>query len=434
MFGREQGREETAFVVQAPYRASATTPYWLTVPRGGDLYSWPDGASKGLPFGPPVIEAVTTMTIGGAALTAGKAVEYRYADPARGEIRRDLNVVPALSVSPDSNLLIVSRASLPISKRIAVRVETNARGVRSGTIELELPPGWSSEPRERPFSLTRPGEANAVFFDVGIPGDAGSDAYTVRAVATSGGERFDREMQTIRYPHIQTHRFYTPAEVVVQVLDLEVAKARVGYIMGSGDRVPEAVRRMGLELTLIDENDLATGDLERFDVIVVGIRASRVRPDFVANNSRLLDFAREGGTLIVQYQGRGYVAQNLTPYPAGMSRPKFYSNHRVTDETAKVTILRPEHPAFNLPNRIKDADWDGWVQERSLYHLTDLDPRYVPLLEAADPGEEPHRGGLVYAEVGKGIYVYTGYSFFRQLPAGVPGAYRLFANLISLKR
>jgi LmbE family N-acetylglucosaminyl deacetylase len=432
MFIPEKGREEVAFLVEVAPHASVTTPYWLKVPRRGDLYFWPDDSPKGRPFGPPLIEAVSFLNIGGAALKVDRPVEYRYADPARGEIRRELNVVPALSVSPDSNLLVVPKSSLPGTKRIAVRVETNSRGATSGTIGLELPPGWSSEPRERTFSLARAGEANAVFFDLGIPGDTASNAYPVKAVAISDQERFVQEMQTIAYPHIQTHRFYTPAEVMVQVLDLEVAKVRVGYIMGSGDHVPEAIRRLGLDIELLGENDLATGDLAQFDVIVVGIRASSVRPDFVANNGRLLEFVRQGGTLIVQYQRPDYVAQNLTPYPAGMSRPEFYSNYRVTDETATVRILQPEHRAFNFPNRITEADWEGWVQERSLYHLTDLDPRYETLLEAADPGEEPHGGGLVYAEVGQGIYVYTGYSFFRQLPAGVPGAYRLFANLLSL--
>jgi hypothetical protein len=179
---------------------------------------------------------------------------------------------------------------------------------------------------------------------------------------------------------------------------------------------------------------LATGDLSLFDTIVVGIRASQVRPDFVANHSRILDFVRQGGTLIVQYQRRDYVARNLTPYPAKMSRPEHFSNHRITDETAAVRVLRPDHLVFNFPNRLDDGDWNGWVQERSLYHLTDLDSRYLPLIEAADPGEEPHNGGLVYAEVGEGKYVYSGVSFFRQLPAGVPGAYRLFANLLSLSK
>jgi hypothetical protein len=220
----------------------------------------------------------------------------------------------------------------------------------------------------------------------------------------------------------------------VQILDLEVEDLRIGYIMGSGDRVPAAIQRMGLDVTLLGEEDLATGDLSRFDTIVVGIRASQVRPDFVANNGRILDFVRGGGALIVQYQRRDYVTRNLTPYPAQMNRPEHYSNHRVTDETAAVKVLVPEHSVFNYPNRIAKEDWDGWVQERSLYHLTDLDSSYQPLLEAADPGEAPHNGGMVYAEVGQGRYVYAGYSFFRQLPAGVPGAYRLFANLLSLSK
>jgi LmbE family N-acetylglucosaminyl deacetylase len=428
----ERAQKQASFLLTAAEDSPWTEPYWLRESRQGDLFSWPYDSPKGLPFGPPVVEVQAHLQIGGAPVTVKKSVEYRFADPIRGEIWRNLNVVPGLSVSLDSNLLIVPTSSSPQKKQVAVQVENNAQESKSGVVELELPSGWNSAPNEASFSLARKGEATALFFDVEIPGNAPTSGYAVKAKAASGGENFDRRMRTIAYPHIQTHRFYTPAEMTVRVLDLKVKDVRVGYIMGSGDRVPEAIRRLGLEVTLLDESDLATGDLSQFDVIVVGIRASRVRPDFVAMNGRLLDFMRQGGTLIVQYQRQDYVARHLTPYPAKMSPSPSYSSYRVTDETAKVTILHPEHPVFNFPNRISDADWEGWVQERSTYQLTDLDPRYTPLLEAADPGEEPSDGGLVYAEVGKGKYVYAGFSFFRQLPAGVPGAYRLFANLLSL--
>jgi len=213
------------------------------------------------------------------------------------------------------------------------------------------------------------------------------------------------------------------------VLDLQVGEVTVGYIMGSGDLVPEALRRMGVDVTMIDDEMLATGDLSRFDTIVVGVRASEGRPGFVANHDRLLDYMQRGGTLIVQYQQTDYEARNLPPYPA--QAPE---NSRVTDETAPVRILAPTHPVFTFPNRITEADFANWVQERNLYAFNTFDPRYTPLLETIDRGEAPQRGGQVYARVGKGQYVYTAYSWFRQLPAGVPGAYRQIANLISLPK
>jgi hypothetical protein len=199
--------------------------------------------------------------------------------------------------------------------------------------------------------------------------------------------------------------------------------------MGSGDQVPDALRRIGMEVALIDDETLATGDLSRFDTIVVGVRASEARPDFVANHSRLHAYMERGGTLIVQYQQTDYVERKLPPYPV-----ESRGNVRVTDETAPVRILAPTHPVFTFPNRITSADFDGWVQERNLYSFGSVDTRYVPLLESADPGEPPQRGGEVVADVGKGRYIYTSYSWFRQLRAGVPGAYRQFANLISLPK
>jgi hypothetical protein len=209
------------------------------------------------------------------------------------------------------------------------------------------------------------------------------------------------------------------------VLDLAVAPVKVGYVMGGGDRVPEAIRRLGLDVTLLSDDDLASADLSRYGTIVVGVRASESRPAFVAANARLLQFVRDGGTLIVQYQQTDYTGRNLAPFPAG-------GNVRVTDERAPVRILDASHPAFTRPNRIADADWDGWVQERNLYAWATFDAQYTPLLETGDPGEPPQRGGQLYARIGKGHYVYTSYAWFRQLPAGVPGAYRLFANLLSL--
>jgi len=217
---------------------------------------------------------------------------------------------------------------------------------------------------------------------------------------------------------------------------LKVAPVSVGYIMGSGDAVPEAIRQMGLTVDLLNENDLTSGDLSKFDTIVVGIRAYQIRRDLISNNQRILDYVKNGGTLIVQYQRPDYVRQNLNPFPASMTdtqKTTAGTTARVVDENAKVTILDARNPVFNFPNKITDADFSGWVQERNLYNFTTFDQKYTPLLESHDAGEAENKGGLVVAEIGKGKYVYCSYALFRQLPAGVSGAYRLFANLLSIR-
>jgi hypothetical protein len=285
-------------------------------------------------------------------------------------------------------------------------------------------------PREAPFALKTSGTQSSTAFTLTIPANRKPGRFAVDAEAMAGGTTFSRDVQVISYPHIQSHRLYWPARARVQVVNLKVAPVRVGYVMGGGDQVPDAIRRMGIDVTMIDPQTLATGNLSRFDTIVVGIRASETRPDFVANNGRLLQFVERGGALIVQYQQGEYIEKGLAPYPAEAK-----GNPRVTDENATVKILAPNHPVFTFPNRITSDDFNGWVQERNLYSFSDFDARrFTPLLESADPGEEPQRGGELYAEIGKGRYIYTSYTWFRQLPAGVPGAYRQFANLISLSK
>jgi hypothetical protein len=223
----------------------------------------------------------------------------------------------------------------------------------------------------------------------------------------------------------------------VRVLDLKTVPLNVGYIMGSGDDVPDAIKRMGFTVTMLEEKDLVSGDLSRFDTIVVGIRASETRPDVVANNQRLLDYVKNGGNLIMQYQRANFATSGLPPYPVDTQDKQGTtagSVARVVDENAPVKILEPQHPVFNFPNKIADTEFVGWVQERNAYNLVTFDPKYTPLLESHDVGEQENKGGLVVTQVGKGTWVYCSYSFFRQLPAGVPGAYRLFADLLSLPK
>ena len=423
----ERSQKAAFFRVTVPENEKPTQPYWLQEPRNGYVFNWADDAPKNKPFADALVSCEVKLNIGGVDVIATKNAQYRYADEIRGEIRRELNVVPALSVSLDSKLIISTVSTKPEQHRVAVRVTNNAMKAMTGVVSLRLSNGWKSEPANVPVSFTKKGERTAAVFNVTVPANTKTDAYKIAAQVSSDGKMYDQEMRVVAYSHIQTHRYYTNAETNVRVIDLKVAPVNVGYIMGSGDAVPDAIKRMGLDVTMLGEEDLASGDLSRFDTIVIGIRASQVRPDFVANNGRLLDFVRNGGTLIVQYQQQEYVNLKLSPFPAQMAS-------RVTDENAKVTILQPQHAAFNYPNKITDEDFKDWVQERSLYNFTTFDSQYTPLLESHDAGEAEQKGGEVYAEIGKGKFVYTSYAWFRQLPNGVPGAYRLFANLLSLPK
>ncbi len=460
--GRETPQSVAYFRVTVPNDAPPTQPYWLARPRKGDMYEWMKDDPQTLPFAPPLLNAEATIDAG-ESLAITQPVEYRLLDGVRGEVRRELNVVPELTVQVDPKLLLVPLASGAATQQVSVQISNNMRraeaepeGVLTGTLKLLAPDGdewrgqgttaaasFSARARDRratrtiKFTVPRAQAANYRFnlsanasFDV--PG-AAPDKPVTRATFTGG---FAPQQVVLNYPHIQTHRFYPLAEVAISVFDLKVAPVRVAYIMGSGDEVPQAIERMGVPVTLLTEQDLAAGDLTRFDTIVVGIRASQARPDFVANNHRLLEFMQQGGALVVQYQRPDYARQNLPPFPAQqeVTQNRSATIARVVDETAPVTILQPAHPAFNFPNKITADDWRGWVQERNLYNFTTFDPRYTPLVEAHDADAPANTGGLVYARVGRGHYVYASYAFFRQLPAGVPGAYRLFANLLSLPK
>jgi hypothetical protein len=428
-FRRETPTASTNYLVTAPADAPFTEPYFLVKPRAGSLYDWEANAPQGLPFAPPLLSASVTFAVSGTEFTLSRPVRYRFADRVRGELRRDLNVVPDLSVSFDSDLLVVPTSGVPQGRRLVVTAASFVDRSITGTLRLRLPAGWTSSPASAPFSITSAGDSATATFVVTPPARRTPGVVIVSAEAAVGNRLFSSSVETVAYPHIQSHRLYSSATARVEVIDLAVAPVKVGYIMGSGDEVPDALRRMGVDVSIIDQEMLTTGDLSRFDTIVVGVRASEARPDFIANQARLRTYMERGGTLIVQYQQTDYVERNLPPFPV-----KSPGNSRVTDETAAVHILVPMHPVFTFPNRITSADFDDWVQERNLYSFGTFDDRYTPLLESSDPGEAPQRGGEVIANVGKGKYVYTSYAWFRQLRAGVPGAYRQFANLISLPK
>ncbi len=439
-FFRENAKQSRSFLVTVSEREAATQPVFLKTSRSGYMYREPRLIEIGSacpgecgpteltrPFLSTGLMATSSFVINGEKFTFIEPLEYRKRDQLRGELRRNLNVVPKVSLDLDQHLLIVPKSSKPQKRTVSLNVLSNSSKEVFGKARLTVPKGWTVSPRIIDLSLNRKGESASYDFEVAIPAGAKPGSYKLEAEAEIGGKKFDQTMNVVAYDHIQTHRYYTKAETKVNVLDLKTANVKVGYIMGSGDQIPEAIRQIGPGVKLLSKKDLTSGDFSKYDVIVVGVRASETRPDYISNNQRLLDWVKRGGTMIVQYQKFAYLRQKLAPFPAQY-------NARVAEEDAKVTILEPAHPVFNFPNKITQNDFEGWVQERNLYAFRTFDERYTPLLESHDTGEKENKGGMVYARVGKGQFMYCSYSFFRQLPAGVPGAYRLFANILSLPK
>ncbi|MCY3554633.1 MAG: PIG-L family deacetylase [Gemmatimonadetes bacterium] len=414
--------------VEVPPDAGLTRPYWHRRSLNDPRVVVDDTALIGLPWRPQPVIGRARFVVDGVEIEIRRPAQYRFADRAFGEIRRELQVVPALSVTMDPPVVVApSGRESPL--RFSVSVVSNVDGVIEGGLSLEVPDGWAVSPVEVPLSFSGRGQAATFSYTVVPARDARDGAYDVGAVAKAGGNEYREGYEVIAYPHIEPRHLYRGSASVVQVAPVDLPDdLSVGYIMGSGDQVPFVLEQMGLQVRLLSGEDLATADLDAFDLIIAGIRAYEVRDDLIAVNQRLLDYVEAGGVYIVQYNKYAFNLDRYGPYPFQINRP----HDRVTREDAPVDILVPDHPVFNRPNRITEADFEGWVQERGLYFQGEWDSRYTPLMASQDPGESPKGGGLLEARYGKGRYIYTGYAWFRQLPAGVPGAVRLFANLIGL--
>ena len=423
--------------VAVPPDAAPSVPYYLREDRDGALQRWPAGGeSWALPFDPSPIAARIAMELDGrATLTTERAAEFVGVDKASGEYREPPLVVPAVNVAVDPPWMVWPSGTVA-TREVTVVLTNTSSTARSGMVRMDAPDGWQVEPGSTSFLLEPDGANGSLTFAVTPGGAPGEGSHTFRAVAQeeAGRDRFPGEFVTqfdiVDYPHIPRTLMAREAAVRVSVFPVAADTAlRAGYIMGSGDDGPAALRQMGMTVSELGANRVLAGDYADLDVIVLGVRAYETRPDLVAANEALLDFARAGGTVIVQYNKYEFPAGGFAPYPVTINRP----HDRVTDENTAVTILALESPVFAGPNSVGPADFEGWVQERGLYFLGEWDERYTPVMEMADPGEDPKRGGLVVAPLGDGLYVYTGLAFFRQFPAGVPGAYRLFANLVSLR-
>jgi LmbE family N-acetylglucosaminyl deacetylase len=428
------------FARKVPDAQPFTQPYWLAKPPSGDVYAVDDQKLIGQPDSPPVAQVRVRLTVDGAPIEIVRPVEYRYAERTQGERVRRLVVEPPVAVDLSDSFAIFPDTA---ARTVHVAVKGNVPDV-SGELRLDLPAGWSAEPRSRAFRVAVPGEAQELSFAV-TPPPAESIA-TLHAIATVGSREVAVGIKVIAYPHIPTQTLFPRSNLKLVRCDIRVTARRIGYIMGAGDAMPDALRQLGLEVTLLSPSDLEQGDLSRFDAIVAGVRAYSVRPDLRASQPRLMDYVRNGGTYIVQYQdgtgsfnfgGRGGPAVNnapplnIGPYPITVPAG---NGSRITVEEAPVAFPHPDSPLLRTPNRITEADFAGWVQERGLNFATQWDPHYQTVLSSHDPGEAALEGGELWTRYGKGAFIFTAYSWFRELPAGVPGAYRLFANLLSAGR
>ena len=416
---------------EVPPEAEPSRPQ-LRRPRGvEDFYTVDDPALTLAPAPPPLAKVRLGYVYRGERLEIEQPVEYLDVDRLKGTRPVPIHLVPPiqLEVTPPLHLVPLARAG--DARTIQLRIRNNSPKELQGRLELQAPTGWKVEPAKAPFALARPGQA------VGVPFRVSADSGTLRpgrasfrAVASLGGTEVTRQYRMISVFDRWNYPLYSPARSQVEVLDLRIPPGmRIGYIMGAGDRVSETLAQLGFSVTALGPEDLAAAELGDYDCIIAGIRAYQVRGDLIEHNARLLDYVRDGGVFIVQYNTPyAWNRRQYAPFPARIVD----RSHRVTDENAPVTLVEPEHRVFRYPNPITQRDFAGWVQERGLYFIQERDGRFRALLASHDPGEPPLDGGLLVADYGKGQYVLTSYSWFRQLPAGVAGAIRLFTNLVSL--
>lgn len=416
--------ERRVLTATVPIAAAApvSTPYWLASPAAEGRQVVADATLIGAPQGPPALAVAVTLASGGRRVTLPVPVVYAWTDPVHGERTRAFLVVPPATVTPERAAVLLPNGQ---AGRVALRVRAGRDDLR-GEIALPLPPGWRSEPPRVAVALPTQGSETVVELAVHAP--PGAAPLEIAPQLHADGRTWAWREDVIEYPHVPMQVVLRPATVRLVPLALRLPAGPVGYIAGPGDTVAEDLAHVGLRVEPLDDAALRAGALDRYPAIVVGIRAYNTRAALRAAHARLMQYVADGGTLVVQYQTNNRLAplsEPLGPYPLTIGR------ERLTDERAPLTAIDPALPLLRAPNALDAADFDGWVQERGLYFADSWDAAYRPVLRGADPGEAPLDGGVLIADHGRGRFVYTGLAFFRQLPAGVPGAYRLFANLLA---
>ena len=414
------------FRVTPPLDAQATKAYFhRNDPETDAIYHIDDPKYVTMALPPPPVSAHVVYSVNGEEGEISSVARTPMHDTKGEAWSMPLAVVPPFSVETSPSTQVITAGSDPSAELSVVIRSTEDRA--AGTVHPEIPSGWKVEPPSATIEFNKSGE-HASEFKV-LPDGAKEARYNVRALINSGGRDYSEGYSLVARPDIGGFFYYQPALQRASVVEVKVPPdLKVGYIMGAGDDIPTVLRQVGLDVTLLSPNDVEHGNLSRFGTIVLGIRAYDTRDDVKKNNSRLLEYVSNGGTLLVQYNTSpgDFNAGHFTPYSAQLSRD------RVTVEEAPVNILDPHGVVLHYPNQITLHDFDGWVQERGLYFMDQWDPHFTPLLASNDPSQEPQKGGLLVAQYGKGYYIYTGYAFFRQLPFGVPGAIRLYVNLLSV--
>ena len=406
-----------------PENTSYTSPYWLNEPGTLGMYTVSNQTLIGKPETPSAFSAIFNLEIDGVTIPVEKSVVYRYSKPDKGEVYEPFAILPEVTSKIDEKVLIFANSD---TKEVQVKIRAGKNDV-SGSVSLNHPSGWKVSPGSIPFSIAQKGEEISVAFKV-TPPDSESEGK-IEPKISIGNKIYGNELIEINYDHIPKQSVLLPSEAKVVRMDIKKSGEHIAYIMGAGDNVPESLEQIGYQVHILEPNDIQSGDLDKYDAVVVGIRAYNVVDALKFKQPVLFDYVKNGGTMIVQYNTAGRWAkqfENIAPYDVTLSRD------RVTDENAEVEILAPNHPLVNFPNPITKKDFDGWVQERGLYFPTAWSPEFTPILSMKDEGETDKQGSLIVAPYGEGHYIYTGLSFFRELPVGVSGAYKLFANMLSV--
>jgi LmbE family N-acetylglucosaminyl deacetylase len=413
-----------ALVGSVPASMHPTQPYWLQKPADHFMYRVPSQLCLGLPETPDSLTVTATMMIDGKPVTMTIPVRFRKIDPVAGEVYRPVVILPKLDVSISQKTLLWKNQD---KNEVSVRVMSNDSSAQ-GRLLLKVPSGYIVDPASVPFTMSKLNEDHAYQFEVTVSSTAGTGNIT--AVAEEKGSTWSQHGADISYPHIVPQFVMHDAQLTAIRADLRITKRRIGCIMGPGDEVPSALRLCGYDVIMVDDDSLQSGMLSAYDAIVIGARAYNIRPQLRRFNARLMEYVHDGGTIVVQYQTPGKDVESIGPYPFKISRD------RVTDERAEMVVSTQgkslSSRLMSEPNKLTSDDFNNWVQERGLYFADHWDANYETPFACHDPNEAPTQGSVILATYGKGVYCYTGLAFFRQLPAGVPGAFRIFANLIEL--